>query len=204
MDSTTSVLLKKSKRISKNRRSKYSNITDETRQKLVDLVVKQGRNLKEATDEVGVHISTARGILRVYHDEGRIGKKKIRVKREKKQEEKADEDISTNLRCSLPPPVWNMPLNQCSLLGNNTLQSVNLRPSNMLFPPTFFQHDIASTQQQLFQQKSMFGYQNMYGFVRQAMPPALNFGFLHARPGLLPVSNCSTSPFIFPHLNKTT
>ena len=42
--------------------------------------MERGENIKDISHELGVNISTCKAILKVYQEEGRIGKKKRRNK----------------------------------------------------------------------------------------------------------------------------
>eukprot|EP01017_Pseudomicrothorax_dubius_P045899 TRINITY_DN8017_c0_g1_i1.p1 TRINITY_DN8017_c0_g1~~TRINITY_DN8017_c0_g1_i1.p1 ORF type:complete len:210 (-),score=15.62 TRINITY_DN8017_c0_g1_i1:208-837(-) len=68
----------KSGKRQRGKRSKYAKISDDARLKLVELVLKQKVELKNAADQCGIKLSTARNILRVYEDEKRLGKKQSR------------------------------------------------------------------------------------------------------------------------------
>eukprot|EP01017_Pseudomicrothorax_dubius_P007997 TRINITY_DN12586_c0_g1_i2.p1 TRINITY_DN12586_c0_g1~~TRINITY_DN12586_c0_g1_i2.p1 ORF type:complete len:171 (-),score=2.42 TRINITY_DN12586_c0_g1_i2:106-618(-) len=69
--------------ISKAKRpQKYAVINKDEREKLIKLVKYEGLNLLEASKSCGIALSTARRIVRLFEDEGRIGKKESRAKKD--------------------------------------------------------------------------------------------------------------------------
>jgi hypothetical protein len=67
----------------KDRRKKYSVIPLESREKLVDLVLKKRMKIKEAAKMCNLKFSTSKAILATYRKEGRVGKKKTRARKTK-------------------------------------------------------------------------------------------------------------------------
>eukprot|EP01017_Pseudomicrothorax_dubius_P048074 TRINITY_DN8694_c0_g8_i1.p1 TRINITY_DN8694_c0_g8~~TRINITY_DN8694_c0_g8_i1.p1 ORF type:complete len:170 (-),score=19.24 TRINITY_DN8694_c0_g8_i1:355-864(-) len=65
----------------RRRASRYAKIQDDDRKALIDLVIGSKMEVKEAAQKCGINHSTARAILKVYHEEGRVFKKKIRAKK---------------------------------------------------------------------------------------------------------------------------
>ena len=58
-----------------NQPLKYASITNEIREKFIDLVEKQDIAIMDAADECGIKVSTAKYILKIWKVHGRIGKK---------------------------------------------------------------------------------------------------------------------------------
>ncbi|KRX03504.1 hypothetical protein PPERSA_02883 [Pseudocohnilembus persalinus] len=64
-----------------NGKKKYSVISIEVRQKFIDRVLSKEVTIKEAAKEFGIKFSTSKAILQTYKKEGRIGKKKTRIRK---------------------------------------------------------------------------------------------------------------------------
>lgn len=64
----------------KGSRSGYKNIDEKAREQLLERVLNQGESLKEVSNALNINISTSKAILKVFTQEGRIGKKKKRNK----------------------------------------------------------------------------------------------------------------------------
>jgi predicted transcriptional regulator len=64
----------------KNKRTTYQRITEEIRTELLRRVIDTGENIKKVVNDMNVNISTAKAIVKVYQEEGRVGKKKKRDK----------------------------------------------------------------------------------------------------------------------------
>jgi transposase len=64
----------------KKRRSSYNKINEEVRMEIIERILRNGESIKEVSTEMGVNISTCKAILKVYQEEGRVGKKKQRNK----------------------------------------------------------------------------------------------------------------------------
>eukprot|EP01017_Pseudomicrothorax_dubius_P016721 TRINITY_DN1892_c0_g1_i1.p1 TRINITY_DN1892_c0_g1~~TRINITY_DN1892_c0_g1_i1.p1 ORF type:complete len:312 (-),score=38.02 TRINITY_DN1892_c0_g1_i1:215-1150(-) len=64
-------------------KKRYSVISQEARQKFLDLVLKGHAKIKEAAAICGLKFSTSKAILSTYRREGRIGKKKTRARKTK-------------------------------------------------------------------------------------------------------------------------
>ena len=50
------------------------------RLEIIDKILVQKENIKDVAKEMGVNISTCKAIIKVYQEEGRIGKKQKRNK----------------------------------------------------------------------------------------------------------------------------
>ena len=59
---------------------KYKKISQELREEIIDKIINKGESLKAVADEVKINVSTCKAIVRVFQEEGRIGKKKNRNK----------------------------------------------------------------------------------------------------------------------------
>ena len=65
---------------STNRRNSYHTIPIESRRELAERVIHQDEPLKVVAEDLGINISTCKAILKVYLNEGRLGKKEKRNK----------------------------------------------------------------------------------------------------------------------------
>eukprot|EP01017_Pseudomicrothorax_dubius_P009527 TRINITY_DN13249_c0_g4_i1.p1 TRINITY_DN13249_c0_g4~~TRINITY_DN13249_c0_g4_i1.p1 ORF type:complete len:178 (-),score=11.89 TRINITY_DN13249_c0_g4_i1:109-642(-) len=61
--------------LQKRKRGRYAVISQGDRRKLIDLVVGQRWDIKRASSECGINISTATAIVKTFLEKGRIGKK---------------------------------------------------------------------------------------------------------------------------------
>lgn len=64
----------------KPRRTSYKRISEETRLAIIDRILDQGQSLKEVASAMNVNVSTCKAIIKVFQEEGRIGKKQKRNK----------------------------------------------------------------------------------------------------------------------------
>jgi transposase-like protein len=64
----------------KNIRSKYKKISEQKRLEIIDRIVNKGEQLKAVSEDSGINVSTCKAIIKVYQEEGRVGKKKTRNK----------------------------------------------------------------------------------------------------------------------------
>lgn len=69
-----------SSRMMKKTRAQYQKIDEDKRMEIIERILKNGEQLKTVSDETGVNISTCKAIIKVYQDEGRVGKKQRRNK----------------------------------------------------------------------------------------------------------------------------
>jgi predicted transcriptional regulator len=58
----------------KNKRCAYKKITEDIRRQIIGMFQAQ-ESLKEISKVVGLNVSTCKGIIKVFQEEGRIGKK---------------------------------------------------------------------------------------------------------------------------------
>jgi ribosomal protein S25 len=65
------------------RRKNYEKINDEIRKKIIFEVTVLGNKLKTICEKLNINVSSAKNVLAIYKKEGRIEKKKYRVKRRK-------------------------------------------------------------------------------------------------------------------------
>jgi len=63
------------------KKKKYSMISQQVREKFINKVLSKVCTIKEAAKEFGLKLSTSKAILQTYKKEGRIGKKKNRVRK---------------------------------------------------------------------------------------------------------------------------
>lgn len=47
---------------------------------IVERIVNKGEQLKAVSDDVGINVSTCKAIIKVFQEQGRVGKKKTRNK----------------------------------------------------------------------------------------------------------------------------
>lgn len=64
----------------KKSRCSYQKIGEGVREEIIERIIHKGESIKEVAGELRVNISTCKAILKVYQQEGRIGKKKQRNK----------------------------------------------------------------------------------------------------------------------------
>ncbi|CAD8047933.1 unnamed protein product [Paramecium primaurelia] len=64
-----------------NRPSHYQKVDENIRQQIIDLACNKGQPLRQIAQNLGIKYSTAKAIVQVYQNEGRIGKKRTRDKR---------------------------------------------------------------------------------------------------------------------------
>ncbi|CAD8137238.1 unnamed protein product [Paramecium octaurelia] len=102
-----------------NRPSQYQKVDENIRQQIIDQACNKGQPLRQISQQLGIKYSTAKAIVQVYQNEGRIGKKRTRDKRifqeietfmivVHKQSGKIDKlkhksecsDLKSNLECS--------------------------------------------------------------------------------------------------------
>ena len=74
------------------RKKNYEKINDEIRKKIIFEVTVLGHKLKTICEKLNINVSSAKNVLAIYKKEGRIEKKKYRVKRKKGEE---DHDINS-------------------------------------------------------------------------------------------------------------
>lgn len=73
------------------RKKNYEKINDDIRKKIIFEVTVLGNKLKTICEKLNINVSSAKNVLAIYKKEGRIEKKKYRVKRRKTGE---DQEIS--------------------------------------------------------------------------------------------------------------
>eukprot|EP01017_Pseudomicrothorax_dubius_P027173 TRINITY_DN3097_c0_g1_i2.p1 TRINITY_DN3097_c0_g1~~TRINITY_DN3097_c0_g1_i2.p1 ORF type:complete len:184 (+),score=27.78 TRINITY_DN3097_c0_g1_i2:23-574(+) len=123
--------------LQKKKRNRYAAITDEARKKLIDSVVIDKKDIKTASEECGINISTATGIVKTYLNEGRIGKKKTRMRKKKEvsEKEEANEKQPKAVNFILPPIVkpypYMMTAQSSMLLPQSLLLGGNINHFNM-------------------------------------------------------------------------
>ncbi|CAD8144564.1 unnamed protein product [Paramecium octaurelia] len=64
-----------------NRPSHYQKVDENIRQQIIDQACNMGQPLRQIAQNHGIKYSTAKAIVQVYQNEGRIGKKRTRDKR---------------------------------------------------------------------------------------------------------------------------
>lgn len=69
------------------RNKTYAKINDEIRKKIIFEVTVLGNKLKTICEKLNINVSSAKNVLAIYKKEGRIEKKKYRVKRRKTGED---------------------------------------------------------------------------------------------------------------------
>ncbi|CAK88194.1 unnamed protein product (macronuclear) [Paramecium tetraurelia] len=112
-----------------NRPSQYQKVDENIRQQIIDQACNKGQPLRQISQQLGIKYSTAKAIVQVYQNEGRIGKKRNRDKRifqeietfmvvVHKQSGKIDKlkhksecsDLKSNLECSKMKQQFNLNL----------------------------------------------------------------------------------------------
>lgn len=68
------------------RKKNYEKINDEIRKKIIFEVTVLGNKLKTICEKLNINVSSAKNVLAIYKKEGRIEKKKYRVKRKNKED----------------------------------------------------------------------------------------------------------------------
>lgn len=71
------------KAVRRLRKKHYEKINDEIRKKIIFRVTVLGEKLKTVWEKLQINVSSAKNVLAIYKKEGRIEKKKYRVKRRK-------------------------------------------------------------------------------------------------------------------------
>lgn len=117
------------------RKKNYEKINDDIRKEIIIRVTLQGQKLKTVCEHLNINVSSAKNVLAIYKKEGRIEKKKYRVKRKKTTE--STEAISFRQTCSTQSTGFET--NDFTSLGN--IQSPDLSMN--------FQSDLAAASQNL-------------------------------------------------------
>mmetsp|Transcript_22127 Transcript_22127/g.25438 ORF Transcript_22127/g.25438 Transcript_22127/m.25438 type:complete len:135 (-) Transcript_22127:206-610(-) len=78
------------------RKKNYEKINDEIRKKIIFEVTVLGNKLKTICEKLNINVSSAKNVLAIYKKEGRIEKKKYRVKRNKFYDDDEDENDLSN------------------------------------------------------------------------------------------------------------
>lgn len=47
---------------------------------IVERIINKGQQLKTVSEDIGINVSTCKAIIKVFQEEGRVGKKKTRNK----------------------------------------------------------------------------------------------------------------------------
>jgi hypothetical protein len=115
------------------RKKNYEKINDEIRKKIIFEVTVLGNKLKNICEKLNINVSSAKNVLAIYKKEGRIEKKKYRVKRKKTAddhesfspgEQTLDKKMNENVSTSN--------LNLLSGILNNTNKAINPQPDMRL------------------------------------------------------------------------
>ncbi|CAI2382067.1 unnamed protein product [Moneuplotes crassus] len=118
------------------RKKTYEKINDEIRKEIILRVTLQGQKLKTVCEQLNINVSSAKNVLAIYKKEGRIEKKKYRVKRKKNTE--VAEATSVKQTCSSQSS--GLEVNELiSSLGNAHTQNFQMN----------FQADLGLTSQNL-------------------------------------------------------
>ena len=64
----------------KQKRNNYKKISEEARLTIIDRILDKGHGLKDVAASMNVNMSTCKAIIKVFQEEGRVGKKKKRNK----------------------------------------------------------------------------------------------------------------------------
>ena len=80
----------------KLRKKNYEKLNDEIRKKIIFEVTVLGNKLKDIWERLNINVSSAKNILAIYKKEGRIEKKKYRVKRRYDTDKWEDTDLFSN------------------------------------------------------------------------------------------------------------
>lgn len=64
----------------KQKRNNYKKISEQARRTIIDRILDKGHSLKDVAASMNVNMSTCKAIIKVYQEEGRVGKKKKRNK----------------------------------------------------------------------------------------------------------------------------
>lgn len=118
--------------LKRQRKKNYEKINDEIRKKIIFRVTVLGNKLKTICEELNINVSSAKNVLAIYKKEGRVEKKKYRVKRKKSIDE--HETPSSKGQILEKEIVKNVPSINLTLLSeilNNTNQPLSLQPHNL-------------------------------------------------------------------------
>ena len=88
---------RKTKGIRRLRKKNYEKINDDIRKKIIFEVTVVGNKLKTVCEKLNINVSSAKNVLAIYKKEGRIEKKKYRVKRRKANESSEEIPVNPNL-----------------------------------------------------------------------------------------------------------
>ena len=97
------------------RKKNYEKINDEIRKKIIFEVTVLGNKLKTICEKLNINVSSAKNVLAIYKKEGRIEKKKYRVKRKRGSDDQDDDLNDSNSSSSkinnnvLQPNISSMP-----------------------------------------------------------------------------------------------
>ena len=80
----------------KQRKKNYEKLNDEIRKKIIFEVTVLGNKLKDIWERLNINVSSAKNILAIYKKEGRIEKKKYRVKRRYDTDKWEETDLFSN------------------------------------------------------------------------------------------------------------
>ncbi|CAD8106217.1 unnamed protein product [Paramecium sonneborni] len=135
-------------------KKKYAIITHAVRMAFIKRVQSKQTTIKQAAQEFGIKFSTSKAILQTYKQEGRIGKKKTRLRKgpSKNQSKQENQDqkqkiIDSNDQQSHSKPLT-IDLNQLALQKQQALQfqifqlSLNMNPYQLLHQNLCFQQNL--------------------------------------------------------------
>ena len=110
------------------RKKNYEKINDEIRKHIIFEVTVLGNKLKSVCEKLNINVSSAKNVLAIYKKEGRIEKKKYRVKRKKACEAKESPVSSTE------PEEKKQPKAEVSSIGPNNTESFVAPPQSCISP----------------------------------------------------------------------
>ena len=74
-----------SSRVGGRRSKRYAKIDDESRKTIIFEVIHLGSSVRTVSEKLGVNVSSAKNVISIYKKEGRIEKKKNRLKAQEKE-----------------------------------------------------------------------------------------------------------------------
>ena len=94
LDGACSLISSLNKKKTKPIQRSYKTTNDDQRYQFLYQVINKELTVSKAADKYGINYTTAKNILNIYLKEGRVGKKKIRIRKKKNLEKGAKENNS--------------------------------------------------------------------------------------------------------------
>lgn len=118
--------------LKRQRKKNYEKINDEIRKKIIFRVTVLGNKLKTICEELNINVSSAKNVLAIYKKEGRVEKKKYRVKRKKSiDEHEAPSPKGQILEKTNSKSVPSINLTLLNEILSNTNKPINMQPQTL-------------------------------------------------------------------------